>query len=270
MKAVTLKNIHFQYEEEGPVILSDVNASIQNGEWIAVIGPNGSGKSTLSRLFNGLLLPQSGDIYINGKSVFSDEDLPSIRREVGMVFQNPDHQFVAPTVRDDIAFGMENAGVPREDMLQRIETVARQTGVEDILDKEPHRLSGGQKQRVAIAGVLALYPSIMVLDEATSMLDPNGKQEVLHTIRSLHASSDVTILSVTHQLHEALMADRVWYMENGRIIYDVTAEKLLNNLNWLQEKNIPLPYAASLYQSLAQKGISSRSLEAFLWREKSR
>ncbi|SDI89797.1 energy-coupling factor transporter ATPase [Alteribacillus bidgolensis] len=264
MNAVRLKNVSFRYDEEGPWILNKLNASIHHGEWIAVIGPNGSGKSTLSRLFNGLFSPTLGEVFIGEQSTKAEENLPDIRKHVGMVFQNPDHQFVAPTVRDDIAFGMENAGVEREEMVLRIEQAASQTGVERILEAEPHRLSGGQKQRVAIAGILALHPKIMVLDEVTSMLDPKGRKEVMATVENLHTNEGVTIVSVTHHLHEALLADRVWYMEEGNIAFDLESEKLFSELKWLKDKNIPLPYGFELLEALRKRNQPTSSLETFI------
>ncbi|MFB5662994.1 energy-coupling factor transporter ATPase [Alteribacillus sp. HJP-4] len=265
MQAVRLQNIYFQYEDGGTWTLDNIEANIAPGEWVAVIGPNGSGKSTLSRLFNGLLLPQQGKVMIEGIDSAEKERLPEVRRKVGMVFQNPDHQFVAPTVQDDIAFGMENAGVPRETMKERISWAAEKTGVSTILDMEPHRLSGGQKQRVAIAGVLALQPGVMVFDEATAMLDPNGRKEVLATIEALHQEG-VTIISVTHQLHEAMKADRIWYMENGRLELDVTSRHMLEHLDWLEYKSIPLPYTFKLYQELKRKGHPAEALDELVGR----
>ncbi|RSL28983.1 energy-coupling factor transporter ATPase [Salibacterium salarium] len=261
MEAVELIDVHFQYTEDDPFVLQALDASIHPGEWIAVIGPNGSGKSTLSRLFNGLLFPTLGEVSINGRNTQVEEKLTTIRREVGMVFQNPDHQFVAPTVRDDIAFGMENAGVEREEMKDRIAQVSRLTGIDHLLETEPHRLSGGQKQRVAIAGVLALQPRIMVLDEATSMLDPAGRKEVMTTMSDLHQKEGITIISVTHRLHEALMADRIWYMEEGRIVFDLKAKELLEQLERLENKNIPLPYALKLLQELKRLPLEMSFVE---------
>ncbi|MFB4165902.1 energy-coupling factor transporter ATPase [Alteribacillus sp. JSM 102045] len=261
-----MQDVFFRYDEEGPWVLQQLNAGVQQGEWIAVIGPNGSGKSTLSRLFNGLYIPSHGEVLIEGQSTKRQENLSAIRKHVGMVFQNPDHQFVAPTVRDDIAFGMENAGVDREEMVYRIDQAAQQTGVENILESEPHRLSGGQKQRVAIAGVLALHPKIMVLDEATSMLDPKGRQEVMGTVESLHKTQKVTIVSVTHHLHEAMFADRIWYMEEGRIALNVRSDQLISQLKWLKNKNIPLPYGFELLEALRSRDIATSSLEAFIRR----
>ncbi|RSL29108.1 energy-coupling factor transporter ATPase [Salibacterium salarium] len=264
MEAVDLQDLYFRYKEEESFAVQSVNASIRHGEWIAVIGPNGSGKSTLSRLFNGLLMPTLGDVYINGKSTQTESDLIAIRRDVGMVFQNPDHQFVAPTVRDDIAFGMENAGMEREEMKDRIAEVSQATGIDHLLESEPHRLSGGQKQRVAIAGVLALQPQIMIFDEATSMLDPAGRREVMATTKKLHQQEGITIVSVTHRLQEALMADRIWYMEEGQLGFDLTSEQLFEQLEFLTQKNMPLPYVLQLLKQVRHTSLQETFLEQMM------
>ncbi|MFD2707267.1 energy-coupling factor transporter ATPase [Salibacterium lacus] len=246
MTAIQFKRVTYHYKETDTPALVDVDAGVNDGEWTAVIGPNGSGKSTLARLCNGLLLPSSGEVNVYGAPTKDDAALSGIRRRVGMVFQNPDHQFAAPTVRDDIAFGMENAGVARAEMKRRIQKVAEQTGIHHLLDIEPHRLSGGQKQRAAIAGVLALQPDIMILDEVSSMLDPAGKKAVMETVRDLHKEEGMTVLSITHSLHEAMEADRVWYMEEGRLLHDRRTSHIRKHPEWLEELNIPLPYSFAL------------------------
>ncbi|SFM24868.1 energy-coupling factor transporter ATPase [Salibacterium qingdaonense] len=252
MAAIQFKQVMYHYNETDMPALVDVDAEVKDGEWTAVIGPNGSGKSTLARLCNGLLLPSKGEVNVHGASTKDDAVLSGIRRRVGMVFQNPDHQFVAPTVRDDIAFGMENAGVARAEMKRRIQKVAEQTGVHHLLDTEPHRLSGGQKQRAAIAGVLALNPDIMILDEASSMLDPAGKKAVMETVRHLHKEEGMTVLSITHSLHEAMEADRVWYMEEGRLLHDCRTSDIMQHLDLLEELNMPLPYSFALLKQARQ------------------
>ncbi|SFQ18837.1 energy-coupling factor transporter ATPase [Salibacterium halotolerans] len=246
MTVIQFKQVYYYYNEKDEPAAADLDVEVKDGEWTAVIGPNGSGKSTLARLCNGLLLPSSGGVYVHGASTKDDAALSGIRRRVGMVFQNPDHQFTAPTVRDDIAFGMENAGVERAEMKQRIQKVAEQTGTSHLLDIEPHRLSGGQKQRAAIAGVLVLQPDIMILDEATSMLDPAGRKAVMEMVRHLHKEEGMTVLSITHSLHEAMEADRVWYMEKGRLLYDRSASYILQHPEWFEKLNMPLPYSYAL------------------------
>ncbi|MFZ4454421.1 energy-coupling factor transporter ATPase [Salibacterium aidingense] len=264
MEAVTFHHVYYQYEEKAPSVIKGVHATLHQGEWAAVIGANGSGKSTLSRLVNGLLLPSEGTVAVYGQNTAASGTLPFIRRQVGMVFQNPDHQFVAPTVRDDIAFGIENAGIERLEMERRIAYAASQTGISQLLDSEPHRLSGGQKQRAAMAGVLALQPDILVLDEATSMLDPMGREDVMQTIRHLHDEKEMTILSVTHHLHEALQADRVWYMEEGRLVHDWPAEELWKAPEKLARLNMPLPYSLGLIHALKQINPSNPEIEKII------
>ncbi|HET7616187.1 MAG TPA: ATP-binding cassette domain-containing protein, partial [Bacillales bacterium] len=179
---IEVRNLKFRYHEKDRWVIDDVDLSVREGEWLAVVGHNGSGKSTLAKLLNGLLLPEQGSVSVEGFSTAQEDSLWEVRRRVGLVFQNPDNQFVGTTVRDDIAFGMENRGIPREEMLRRIDDSINKVKMADFLMKEPHRLSGGQKQRVAIAGILAVRPSIVILDEATSMLDPKGRTEVLDTV----------------------------------------------------------------------------------------
>ncbi|SFF00368.1 ATP-binding cassette domain-containing protein [Alteribacillus iranensis] len=253
MTAVSFNHVSFRYEEESDWVLEDVNAEIEEGEWVSIIGPNGSGKSTLSRMCNGLLSPVEGEVFIEGKPVRPGEELALLRQKVGMVFQNPDHQFVAPTVKDDIAFGMENAGVPRNEMVERIEKAAMQTGIEKILDAEPHRLSGGQKQRVAIAGTLVLHPTLLILDEATSMLDPQGKREVMNILKDLHRRDRITILHVTHDLREAAIGTRIWLMRFGNIAIDLDSNTMLDQMNQFDTNDIPLPYEFHLLQELRRR-----------------
>ncbi|MDA3128946.1 energy-coupling factor transporter ATPase [Aliibacillus thermotolerans] len=248
--AVKVDHVFFRYEDNGPWVLQDVHLNIKKGEWVTFMGRNGSGKSTFARMCNALFLPTKGRVMINGRPTDKKEYLPEIRRQVGMVFQNPDHQFVAPTVRDDIAFGMENAGLSREEMIERINRVAKEVQIHELLDKEPHRLSGGQKQRVAIAGILALEPKIIVFDEATSMLDPKGRKDVLQLVKELHTKG-LTILSVTHHLEEALLSDRFVYMEKGNISIDIPTSELFSSLPLLEKKQVPLPYRFALYRQLS-------------------
>lgn len=259
--AIEVNDLFFRYKEKGPWILRGVNLQIKKGEWVTLMGPNGSGKSTLARMCNALFTPTKGNVSIFGQKTTENENLPNIRRKVGMVFQNPDHQFVAPTVRDDIAFGLENAGVPREEIIARIERVAEEVHMKELLEKEPHRLSGGQKQRVAIAGILALEPEIIVLDEATSMLDPKGRKDVLELVKALHEKG-LTILSVTHDLEEVLFSNRFIYMENGSISLELSSSEFLSSLHLLEEKRVPLPYRLALYQQLNR--LNEKKLLSFL------
>ena len=213
---VIIENLSFKYDEQEDYVLKDLSLEIYNGEWLAIVGHNGSGKSTLAKLMNGLEYPQEGSIEICGIKL-TEETIWDTRRQVGMVFQNPDNQFVGTTVQDDVAFGLENNGVPREEMVGRVKTSLQRVKMDQFLDQEPHHLSGGQKQRVAIAGVVALRPRIIILDEATSMLDPRGREEVLETIRDLKGSNQMTVISITHDLEEAARADRMIVMNQGRL-----------------------------------------------------
>jgi energy-coupling factor transport system ATP-binding protein len=264
MAIIELRDLEYQYEESGEKVLKGLNKKIHQGEWLSIIGANGSGKSTLSRLFNGLSQPTGGSVLVLGKKTTDEASLQMIRREVGMVFQNPEHQFVAPTVRDDIAFGMENAGIPREVMLERIDEVSRWVNIEHILHMEPHRLSGGQKQRAAIAGILALRPQVMVFDESTSMLDPNGRKEILETMNRLCRESGITIVSITHYLEEAFMSDRIWFMKAGRIEKDVTTASIPDQLEWMEAEGMPLPYKYQLYREAKKRRIDIRALRTMV------
>ena len=210
---ISIKNIHFNYQDQDTSeALSDVSLDVYEGEWLAIIGHNGSGKSTLAKMMNGLLEASSGEIYIDGQ-LLTEKTVYEARRKVGMVFQNPDNQFVGTTVEDDIAFGLENIGMPRDEMVQKINASLEMVRMTKFKEKEPARLSGGQKQRVAIAGMIALAPKVVILDEATSMLDPQGRFEVISTIQQLHKEKGITVISITHDLDEAAQADRVLLME---------------------------------------------------------
>ncbi|MGL4522989.1 MAG: energy-coupling factor transporter ATPase, partial [Bacilli bacterium] len=201
-----VEKVNFQYSQNHTNVLNEISFSIRAGEWVAILGPNGSGKSTMAKILNGLLLPSSGSVYLNENLLLSEQNIWEIRKQVGMVFQNPDNQFVGTTVQDDIAFGLENLGMNREEMKCRVEESLTIVGMKEFVDAEPHTLSGGQKQRVAIAGVLAMEPSILVLDEATSMLDPIGRREITETVGMLVKEKGLTVLSITHDLEEAILA----------------------------------------------------------------
>ncbi|AXF56677.1 energy-coupling factor transporter ATPase [Salicibibacter kimchii] len=248
------EHLYFRYWEEQDFILQDLRLQINQGEWVALLGTNGSGKSTFARMLNALLQPESGTITIGALRTDKEEDIWAIRQKVGMVFQNPDHQFVAATVRDDIAFGLENAGISRTDMLARIEEASERAGIKDALSTEPHRLSGGQKQRAAIAGILALRPEIMIFDEATSMLDPNGRREVMETIAELNQAG-ITIIMITHELEEALQASRVVFMERGATSRDQTVYDFFQDPDFLLSRSFTLPYFLRMQVALQAKGV---------------
>ncbi len=253
---IELENIHYRYHEDDTrEALAGVSLEIRRGEWLAIIGHNGSGKSTLAKVMNGLIEANTGSVVVNGK-VLTEETVFEARRTVGMVFQNPDNQFVGTTVEDDIAFGLENIGLPREEMLERVTKVLDMVKMSEFRTKEPARLSGGQKQRVAIAGVTALEPEVIILDEATSMLDPKGRLEVISTIQKLHKEKKITVISITHDLDEAAQADRVVLMEQGQIQQIGTPKEIFKLGSKLVEKGLDVPFAEKLIEALRERGIN--------------
>ncbi|WP_332632868.1 energy-coupling factor transporter ATPase [Halalkalibacter flavus] len=254
---ISLDKVTFQYEYANDYAIKDLSVSIEANEWVAILGRNGSGKSTFGRLLNGLHLPTKGTVMVSGLSTKNESDIWSIRNVVGMVFQNPDHQFVATTVRDDIAFGLENLGVSREIMEERITKYASLVGISHLLEAEPHRLSGGQKQRVAIAGIMALEPEVIVFDEATSMLDPIGRKEVMETIQMLHQRG-VTIISITHDMDEAVLASRLLLFHEGRLVLEGRPEELFSKKERLKELGLSLPFSVELQRELEEEGITLR------------
>ena len=253
---IELEDIHYRYhEDDAREALAGVSLEIRRGEWLAIIGHNGSGKSTLAKVMNGLIEANTGSVVVNGK-VLTEETVFEARRTVGMVFQNPDNQFVGTTVEDDIAFGLENIGLPREEMLERVTKVLEMVKMSEFRTKEPARLSGGQKQRVAIAGVTALEPEVIILDEATSMLDPKGRLEVISTIQKLHKEKKITVISITHDLDEAAQADRVVLMEQGQIQQIGTPKEIFKLGSKLVEKGLDVPFAEKLIEALRERGIN--------------
>ncbi|OJG17865.1 cobalt import ATP-binding protein CbiO 1 [Enterococcus canis] len=252
---IELKDIRFRYQPEEPELaLHDVSFTIEQGEWIAIIGHNGSGKSTLAKTINGLLLPEAGTIKVGGKEL-NETNVWDIRRMVGMVFQNPDNQFVGSTVEDDVAFGMENQGIPREEMLVRVQDALERVRMSDFATREPARLSGGQKQRVAIAGVVALRPDIIILDEATSMLDPEGRAEVIDTIQKIKEESNLTVISITHDIDEAANANRILVMRQGQLVGQGTPKEIFSAGEKLIELGLDLPFPEKLKIALKERGI---------------
>lgn len=251
---IEFKNVSFQYEKDGPMILKDISFMIQANQTTAIIGHNGSGKSTIAKLMNGLLVPQSGEIYIDGIRL-SEETVWDIRDTIGMVFQNPDNQFVGTTVRDDVAFGMENRGFPRDLMIERIDQALKAVQMEAYEEHEPHRLSGGQKQRVAIAGMLALQPKVMILDEATVMLDPLGRKEIMETITRLRQEENLTLITVTHDLDEVIQADHVIVLNEGRLYAEGRPEEVLKEGDALRSIGLDSPFPIRLAQRLRQEGL---------------
>ena len=253
---ISIKNIHFNYQDQDTrEALSDVSLDVYEGEWLAIIGHNGSGKSTLAKMMNGLLEASSGEIYIDSQ-LLTEETVYEARRKVGMVFQNPDNQFVGTTVEDDIAFGLENIGMPRDEMVQKINASLEMVRMTKFKEKEPARLSGGQKQRVAIAGMIALAPKVVILDEATSMLDPQGRFEVISTIQQLHRDKGITVISITHDLDEAAQADRVLLMEGGKVNRIGKPSEIFEMGTALVDKGLDVPFSEKLKAILKDKGMN--------------
>lgn len=251
---IEINKIAFSYQEDEQPALKDVSFSIEKGEWVAIVGRNGSGKSTLAKTINGLLLPETGSVAVGGK-VLSEETVWEIRKMVGMVFQNPDNQFVGATVEDDVAFGLENQGIPRPEMVKRVTDALSQVKMNEFATREPARLSGGQKQRVAIAGVVALRPDIIILDEATSMLDPEGRADVIETIRKIKEENDLTVISITHDIDEAASAHRILVMRDGQLVDEGTPQDIFSQGPELISLGLDLPFAEKLKAALSARGI---------------
>lgn len=254
-KIIKLDDISYKYHPNEEVeALKNVSLSIEKGEWVAIIGHNGSGKSTLAKTINGLLAPTNGTVTV-GNQLLTEETVWDVRRMVGMVFQNPDNQFVGSTVQDDVAFGLENSGVPRDKMVKRVTDAIDKVKMSDFIEKEPARLSGGQKQRVAIAGVVALRPDIIILDEATSMLDPQGRQEVLATVKAIKEEENLTVISITHDIDEAASANRILVMKNGQLIREGTPQEIFSFGDELIEMGLDLPFPEKLKSALKKRNI---------------
>ena len=268
---IDVKNLSFRYKESQEYYdVKDITFHVKRGEWLSIVGHNGSGKSTTVRLIDGLLEAESGEIVIDGQRL-TEENVWDIRRQIGMVFQNPDNQFVGATVEDDVAFGLENRGFSRQEMKKRVEEALDLVGMLDFKKREPARLSGGQKQRVAIAGVVALRPAILILDEATSMLDPEGRRELIETVQEIRKDYDMTVLSITHDLEEVAMSDRVLVMKKGEIESTSSPGELFSR-NDLDQIGLDDPFTNQLKGSLSQNGydlpencLTESELEDKLW-----
>lgn len=252
---IQLKDLSFQYSEESNLVINDLSLDVEQGEWLAIIGPNGSGKSTLAKIINGLLAPTSGEVIVDNLTL-SEETVWNIRSRVGMVFQNPDNQFVGVTVEDDVAFGLENNGVPREEMVPRVHDALEAVRMEDFLKKEPARLSGGQKQRVALASVIALRPQIIILDEATSMLDPIGRKEMMEAIEMLKDQFDLTVLSITHDIDEANQADRIVVFNDGKVQNVGTPQEIFSMGDQLIQLGLDIPFNYKITNDLKSRGYN--------------
>ena len=254
-------DVYFSYDEEtdeaqGEVhwAVSDLSLEVNRGDFIAVLGHNGSGKSTLAKLSNAILIPDKGEVTVKGISTKDEDRTLEIRRHVGMVFQNPDNQIVATVVEEDVAFGPENLGLDPAVIRERVDDALKAVGMYEFRDKEPHNLSGGQKQRVAIAGILAMRPECIVLDESTAMLDPKGRREILETVRKLHDEFGMAVVFITHYMDEAALADRVIVMEQGRVLFDGAPCDVFQNVEELRRVGLDVPQATELALSLGLPG----------------
>ena len=255
---IQTNNLHFAYiNEEGaaPTILDGVDLNIETGSFVAILGHNGSGKSTLAKHMNAILLPTGGRVYVDGIDTFNEEELLSIRRTVGMVFQNPDNQIVANVVEEDVAFAPENLGYPSPEIRERVDLALKLVGMSDFATHAPHLLSGGQKQRIAIAGVIAMRPRCLVLDEPTAMLDPVGRKEVMDTIKDLNTRAGVTVVLITHHMDEAAQADRLVVMSKGKIVADGAPKEVFQHVEELRSIGLTVPEPVSLMWELRQAGL---------------
>ena len=268
---IEVKDLSFRYkEDQDHYDVNNVSFRVKRGEWLSIVGHNGSGKSTTIRLIDGLLEAESGEIWIDGQ-LLSSENVWDLRRQIGMVFQNPDNQFVGATVEDDVAFGLENQGLPREEMKKRVAESLELVGMLDFKKREPARLSGGQKQRVAIAGVVSLRPAILILDEATSMLDPEGRRELIQTVQEIRKDHQMTVVSITHDLEEVAMSDRVLVMKKGQVESTSSPRELFSRDD-LDQIGLDEPFTNQLRESLREIGyqlpdgyLTEGELEDKLW-----
>ena len=252
---IEVRNLKYKYDSESEnYTLNDVSFQVKKGEWLSIVGHNGSGKSTTVRLIDGLLEAESGDIIISGDKLTS-ENVWEKRRQIGMVFQNPDNQFVGATVEDDVAFGLENQGLDYDLMVERVQQALELVGMQDFKEREPARLSGGQKQRVAVAGVVALRPDIIILDEATSMLDPEGRLDLIQTVKKIKDSNQLTVISITHDLDEIALSDRVLVMKEGQVESTATPRELFSRED-LEELGLDQPFVNQVKAALRQSGLS--------------
>ena len=270
--SIEVKNLKFKYNpDQKNYTLNDLSFHVKQGEWLSIIGHNGSGKSTTVRLIDGLLKAESGQIFIEGQEL-TEENVWDIRHKIGMVFQNPDNQFVGATVEDDVAFGLENKGLPLEEMRKRVKDALDLVGMSKFANREPARLSGGQKQRVAIAGAVALRPRIIILDESTSMLDPEGRLELIKTMKNIREQYGITVISITHDLDEIALSDRVLVMKEGRVESSSTPRELFARGKDLLTLGLDIPFTANLIEELRTQGIqikddylTEKELEEQLW-----
>lgn len=260
MELIKFDNVSFSYqttdEKDNPVsipVLKDFNLSIEQGSFVAILGHNGSGKSTVAKLTNGILFADSGTVTVNGKVAKNDDSIYDIRRDAGMVFQNPDNQIVSSIVEEDVAFGVENLGVPADECRKRVDDALKTVGMYEYRLKTPSKLSGGQKQRVAVAGIIAMKPKCIILDEPTAMLDPNGRKEVIDTVMKLNKEEGITIVLITHYMDEAVKADRVVVMDNGKIMLDGTPREVFADVDKMNSLSLEVPQSTELIYELGLK-----------------
>lgn len=253
---IEVKHLTYKYANNSDKkALDDVSVAIQKGTWTAIVGHNGSGKSTLARTIDGLMTFREGTVTVAGIPL-SEDTVWDVRKKIGMIFQNPDNQFVGATVEDDVAFGLENLGIPTAEMHQIVEQVLTQVRMRDFKSRQPDQLSGGQKQRVAIAGVLAAKPEIMILDEATSMLDPQGRTEIIQLINQVHQQQDLTVLSITHDVSEAMLADQVIVLNDGKVVTTGTPQAVFADNQLLEQTGLEKPFSGQLYDELVAHGFN--------------
>ncbi len=255
MSFISAENLIFSYDEAPDKVLRGVSLNIKKGEFIALLGHNGCGKSTMAKMFNAMLLPDEGTVFVDGISTADGEMTYEVRRNVGLVFQNPDNQLVASIIEEDVAFGPENLGLEPDEIRRRVDNSLKAVGMYEYRDHAPYKLSGGQKQRVAIAGILAMQPSCIVFDEPTAMLDPSGREEVLSTISELHKKG-ITIVLITHYMDEAVLADRVVVMDRGTILTEGTPREVFSEVSLLKKHSLSVPQACELAYKLSGAGVS--------------
>lgn len=260
-KIVEVKNLTFEYTSDEAIhrAIDDFNLDITKGEFVAIIGHNGSGKSTLSKNLNAILVPTKGDVLVGGMNTRDDDRLWDIRQTAGMVFQNPDNQIVATIVEEDVAFGCENLGIESSEIRKRVDEALKSVDMYEYRERQPHLLSGGQKQRVAIAGIIAMRPECIIFDEATAMLDPSGRKEVMSTIKKLNKEYNITVLHITHFMEEAVEADRVIVMEKGRKILEGSPKEVFSHVDELKSIGLDVPYMTDLAKRLVGQGIDIKS-----------
>ncbi|MBQ2801446.1 MAG: energy-coupling factor transporter ATPase [Lachnospiraceae bacterium] len=267
MEMIKIKNLIHEYirrdEEENVVdikrAVDDVNIEVKPGEFVAILGHNGSGKSTLAKHINAILYPSEGAVWVNGMDTSAEENLWKVRQSAGMVFQNPDNQIIGSVVEEDVGFGPENMGIPTEEIWERVEESLKSVGMWQYRKKSPNKLSGGQKQRVAIAGVVAMHPKCIILDEATAMLDPSGRKEVLRAVRALNQVEEVTIVHITHYMEEVIYADKVFVMDQGKVVMQGTPREIFSKVEELQKLRLAVPQVTQLAYELQKSGLPIKS-----------